>query len=215
MGVDPKKWIYDFIDHTPGIIRTPARWIADRIFGALSDGVSFARWLKGGFQYLYVKGVYYAQRATGFVTETVTTIEWLITVELPRRALDVLNKARAYTAGLINSARNGLLALINNVWAWATREINKLRALADNILGWASREINKIKDVLGRTVYVWADRLTHPDKMAAWLIGALVGPAWRYGYAHRDKIITWALRTSPAFTVWLARQLDDILGRLL
>lgn len=215
MAVDPKAWIYDFISHVPSIISAPAKWIADRVFGAFSDGVAFARWLKSGFYSLYVKGIYYAQRVTATVAEAYQTAVWIITVEIPRRVQAALTTAVQYAARIVADAKSYLGGLITNLRNWATTEISKVRKAASDLLSWATSQVNALRDKLTKTVDVWYDRMTHPDKMAAWLIGALMGPLWAYIYAHRDKIAGWLLRSSPAFTAWLARTLDDILGRIL
>jgi hypothetical protein len=215
MAIDPRAWIYGFIDHVPGIIKSPARWIADRIFGMLSDGVAFARWLKNGFAYLYTKGAFFLLYVISAISEAATTLEWLTLVEIPRRAKAALLDASNYANRLVDSARNALTGAINTLRNWAQTQINKAIGLANDLRTWATAKVNAIIDKLTKTVDVWYERLTDPGKMATWLIAALMGPLLRYLYSNRDKMMTWLLQSSPAFSLWLARALEDVLRRLL
>lgn len=215
MAIDPRKWIYDFTDKVPAIIRDPARWIADRIFGGISDGVAFAVWLKSAFQALYTKGVYYVNRVENWAREQILTITWLIDVEIPRRVADVLTKATAYAARVVNKVRADLTALISSVRSWAATQINNATAFARDLRDWATSRINALNDKMHKTVDVWYDRLTHPDVMAEWLIGALVSRIGKYVYDRREKIAKWLFNDSGAAFESLARIVDNVLRKLL
>lgn len=215
MATDPRSWIYGFLDRVPGIIAAPARWIADRIFGIFDDGVEFARWVKSGVDHLSAWGI--ALLATLRVTlrEMADTIGWLVTIRIPQLLANTAASVRAWATSVISTAINGVKGIISTLDKWAKKAISTVTNALTQVRDWLLGKINAITDRLRKTIDLWYDRMTNPAKMAEWLIGALVGPFWRYVYANRDKIARWFVNKSPAFTEWLARELDSILKRIL
>lgn len=215
MATDPRKWIYGFLDALPGFLTKPLRWVADRIFGVLDDGVTFAKWIKGGVSYWQTRAMTWLLTLVTLAGEVVSTARWIVTILIPQRVAAAINAVKAWVSPLVQRALNTAKALVNDLAKWAASAINAVKSLAGQVRDFLLGKINAILDRLHRTIDVWADRLTHPDKMAAWLVGALMGPLWRYVYANRSRIMSWFLRSSPAAVQWLARELDAILGRLL
>jgi hypothetical protein len=215
MATDPRKWIYGFISHVPSIISAPARWIADRIFGILQDGVAFAKWIGSGAKVLFDKGKFAIGQLQSFAVEAATTLQWFIGTQVPKLLANLLSSVKAWATTVINTAINAVKATVSTLRTWAEKAVNSVIALANSIRNWAAGQINAILARLRATIDKWYDRLTNPLKMAEWLIAALIGPLWRYVYANRDRIARWFLRTSPAFTMWMARELENVIKRML
>lgn len=215
MATNPRTWIYGLINALPGFLSGPARAIADRIFGIFDDGIEFAKWLKSGFDYLRVKGSWALFYIRNFAVETLTTVRWLVTIRIPGLINTAASQVRTWATSVINSAINGVKSLISTLRKWAEKAINAANAAIVKARDWLLAKINAITSRLSATVDKWYDRLTNPAKMAEWLIAALMGPLFRYLNANRDRIARWFVNKSPAFTEWLARELDAILRRIL
>lgn len=213
--MDPRDWIYGFLNHVPSLLSKPLRWVADRIFSILDDGVTFAKWIKSGVTKWYATAISIAASLVTLGAEVVTTFTWVVKTFIPQRVAAAINTVKQWASPLINAALNTAKSLVKNLTDWAKAQLNSLLSALTALRNWATARIDEIKAKLKGTVDVWFDRLTHPDKMAAWLIGAMLGQLFRFAYANRDRIATWFLRASPAFTAWLVRQLDDVIGRLL
>lgn len=215
MATNPRTWIYDLLDIVPGFLSTPARWIADRIFGVLDDGVEFAVWLKSGVDYLRSKGSYFADKVWMFSIDTYTTLRWLLDTRIPALIGSASDTLRKWATSTIATVEKAIRATVSTLDKWAKSAvatlIDSLTSVRDYLLG----KVNGILDTLRKTVSVWYERLTDPRKFAAWVVGALVSALLGYLYSNRDKIAAWFLRTSPAFTAWLARELEAVLARLL
>lgn len=210
-----RAWIYAFINFVPAIFSKPARHIADRIFAVLDDGIKFARWIGKGAANLASKGGVFLASILTLVVEIGLTLQWLYIVEIPRRALGALTAAQQWVAPIINAVRNALKALIDDLRAWIVRRVNEIIDAANRLKNWALSEVSWLRDYLRNTVGKWYERLTDPAKFAEWVIGAIIGALFRYANTNKDKIARWFLDSSPAFAMWLARELDRLLGRLL
>lgn len=215
MATNPRTWIYQLIDLVPGFLSRPARWIADRIFSVLDDGVEFAKWLKSGFDYLRSKGVWFADHLRLYALETLYTVQWLTGIRIPALIANAVSTLHRWVTSAINAATKVINAALHTLDKWAKAAVSGLTNALNSVRDWFTKQINALLAKIHATIDKWYDRLTNPGKMAEWLIGALMGPLWRYVYANRDKITRWFLRSSPGFVEWLARELDKILGRIL
>lgn len=215
MATDPRSWIYGFLDKVPSIISAPARWIADRIFGIFDDGVEFARWLKSGFDHLAAKGIAFLTVFYSLSAEIVVTVRWYIQIRVPQLFVNAISTVKQWATAAITLAINGAKALISTLDKWAKNAVASVTNALNSLRNWITAQINTVIDKIRKTIDVWYPRLTDPVKMAEWLVGALIGPFWRYAYNNRDKIARWFLNKSPAFTEWLARELEAILRRIL
>jgi hypothetical protein len=210
-----RDWIYSFIGHVPSPFGKPARWIADRLYGILDDGVKFARWIGKGAGAMAARGVVYVALALSFAVETGATLKWICLVEIPRRATAALSAAQKWAMPIINAVKTTLQGAINGLSDWARKRVAEIVNAATALRNWASGQINGVKDYLNNTVGKWYERLTSPTKFAEWVIGAIVNAALRYVYTNRDKLARYILQSSPSTTLWFARQLESIIGKLL
>lgn len=209
-----RDWIYSFIKYVPSPFGGPARWIADRVYGIFDDGVKFARWIKTGATAMAARGVVYLALALSFAYETATTLQWLAFTEIPRRFTSAINTVKQWVSPLINSVRNTLQHAINVLTDWAQKRIAEIINAANTLRAWALGKIHGIENYLNNTVSKWYERLTSPTKFAEWILGALINAFLRYLYANRDKLARWFVDSSPAFTMWLTRQMSSIIGRM-
>jgi hypothetical protein len=210
-----RTWIYAFINYVPAILAKPSRYIADRIFAVLDDGIKFARWIGKGAALLSNKGAVFLTSATNFAVEVGLTLQWLYLIEIPRRILAATSALQKWIALTISAVRDALRALIDDLRAWVVRKVNEIISAANSLKDWALSEVNWLRNYLKNTVGKWYERLTDPTKFAEWIIGAIIGALFRYADKNKDRIARWFLDSSPAFAMWLARELDRLLGRLL
>lgn len=211
----PRDYVYGLISILPGVLQGAARGIADRIWSVFDDAVEFAKYIRSGWEDLFTKGSWAFYYIRSFAAEAVTTIKWLKDVRIPQLIAYAEDGIHSWVNTVVTLIANGIKATVSTLDKWAKSAVSALTNTVTSVRNWLDARINAITSKLTATVDLWYDRLTHPDKMAEWLIGALISPLWRYVYANRDKIAQWFLRSSPSFTEWLARELDAILRRIL
>lgn len=210
-----KKWIYALVGLLPFPLDKGARWIADRIYSPWIDGVHFAKWIKGGVARWRDKYLFMLDGLRTFYLESFVTLRWIIITEIPRRLTALGNAVIGHLTSLVNSIANGIISLVSNLRKWAEARVNSIVAFINDLVDWISSAINSIRDglskLLDRVFNVWAT----PGRLAQWIIGALWGVFLAHLYQQRERIARWFLNSSGAFTVWLAKQIESILVRLL
>ena len=210
-----KEWIYALVSLLPWPLDKGARWIADRIFNVFADGVRFAKWIRAGVDQWASKMNTLLVGLREVLGETFQTLKWIIVTEIPRRVLVAVRTVTQHAAALVDSMRAALLGLINNVRRFAELGINTAKAAIASLLDWTVARVasltSNVRALLDRVFSLWGT----PARLASWLIAALWTAGLAYLYQQRDRIARWYLDSSAAFTMWLARQLESILARLL
>lgn len=210
-----REWIYALANVLPWPVNKGARWLADRIFGVFSDGVKFARWLKGGFHSLWASGKNFLLAKREWLLETVVTFQWLVLQRIPKIARDTLNGAIKWATARIDWLHSLLRGTIDTLERWAKNAINALKSALSAFQNWATGLINALRSNVTRLLDRVFGILGTPQRMAEWLIGALWTVFLRFLFQNRERIASWFIRGSGSFTVWLARELERILVRML
>lgn len=210
-----RNWIYALANVLPFPLNKGAKWIADRIFSVFNDGVLFSRWLKAGFHSLWANGKAFLVASRDWLTETVVTFQWVILTRIPKVAADTLKNAIKWATDRVAWLDRTLRAVIHTLDRWAQNAINAVKSALSAFQNWATRLINaltsNVKSLLDRVFGLWAT----PQRLAEWLVGALWSVFLRFLYQNRERIASWLIRSSGTFTVWLARELERVLLRML
>jgi len=215
MAVNPRDWIYGFLSHLPGFLKTPLRSVADRVFSILDDGVTFALWIKSGVSYWFTRAITLASILVNLGAEAATTVIWIVKTFIPQRIAFAIDTVKKWATPFINAALNTAKSLINTLRTFVIAQINTVLSLLNKAQAFLLGKINSIIDKLKKTVDVWFDRLTHPDKMAIWLAGALVKPLWNYVWSQRAKYTEAFLKLAIAFALRAVREIDSLIARFL
>lgn len=149
------------------------------------------------------------------LSELYSTAWWIIHVWVPKQLLYWNNRISRWVLDGIHKLDRLARGLVADLRSWASRAINGLWDTLNKVRRWAIDRINEIWRTLVRVRDIVLALLTSPARLAEWVIAAIVSALWRYAFRQRDRIASWFLRTSPAFTLWLARTLDSIIGRIL
>src|SRR6266508_3749147 len=113
-----------------------------------------------------------------YVSETYTTLRWLLLVQLPRVARQYADVAQRLVLSTLVAAEARLRGLLDAVTRWARQQLTNVF----DFIAWLSREV--------------LPRVTSPTRMAEWLAGAIVIPILRVLDAHAEAVAEWVLRNS-------------------
>lgn len=210
-----RAWIYALIDILPWPINKGARWIADRIWGIFADGIRFTKWIRGGM-------VHWTQRASNFLRglrqvlgETYTTLKWIIVTRIPAVAKKVFDDATKWALGRIDWVWLNLKGVIADVERFLKGQLANLRDWANKAVDWLTKHVNSLLSNVAKLIDRVFNVLGTPARLAEWAIGAITSAFLKYLYQQRERIVSWVLNTSGSFTMWLAKQLETVLARLL
>lgn len=203
------------ISLVPGSLSSFAQWVSDRISSVFNDGVRFAGWIKQGVRYMEVRALRAAVGLRDFAVELALTIYWLAKSFIPKQISYAVTVLRTFLLSTLGKAVAALNKLVDTVVRQVFRAINAVSSFLSNVYQWARRQIISITDAISRIIDRLFGVLGTPQRLAEWAISAIWTAALRLLYAQRDKIARWLLRSSGAFTVWLARELESILRRII
>lgn len=210
-----RTWIYALIDILPWPINKGARWIADRIWGVFNDGIRFSKWIRGGMEYWTVRASNFVRGLRQVLGETYTTLKWIIVTRLPQVAKKTLDDAIKWALGRIDWVWLNLKGVIADLERFLKSQIATLRDWAHKAVDWLTKTVNTLITNVTKLVDRVFGLLGTPARMAEWIVAAMWSAFLKYLSQQRDRIASWFLNSSGAFTMWLARQLESILVRLL
>lgn len=210
-----KDWVRDRINDAKGILSGAI----DAVRKALSIVVdTFVRVL-GGIRTAFGVLTYAAKHVRTWVDaalrEAWTTLRWLIVTEIPRRAKQwaswAINEARKVTDWVYSTLRGALSTLDK----WVKQAVKTLNDWARAAVKWVTDRANWLWDQWTKFVRDVLPRLVSPGRLIDWLWAATVAKFWRWLPSQADRIATWVLGRSVAFTQWLATWLLRNLERLI
>lgn len=150
-------------------------------------------WLGGGFdlfKFIFTKGLPGAA-------------DWAV-----RKAVGLavasLRKVERWAATEINKAKDYALKEARRVETWAVREIRKVEARIAAPVRWIRNEGAKI-----------AGLVLHPDRMAQWIVRALLGPLVKLILTGSGDVLVALIRGWGRHETEVAHTLEDVLSKFL
>lgn len=210
-----KDWVRDRIADARNILSGAIDAVQRALGLALDTIARVFRGIAGSMNYLVNAAKHARNWVTWAIGETYGTLKWLIITEIPRRAKQwadwALKQARALSDWVYIQAKT----LISNLDKWARQTIKTLNDWARAAVKWVTDRANWLWDQWTTFVRDVLPRLVSPSRLIDWLWAATVTKFWRWLPTQADRITTWVLGRSVAFTQWLALYLLRNLERLL
>lgn len=212
---DIRYFVYRVVDIFPGPLKTPARWVADRIFGIWNEIFEHLSIFRPAWNFFHTKMMDLVWTTVNFAEETARTIRWLVTGAIPRWAKWALNTALDVLRRELDAVRRILDGAITLARKQLQAAINAVDSFVKSVRTWATDRFNDVWN----TLRVVRDRvvsfLTNPEALVDWIFMALWRRFWRYVDDHAEAIAAhvWA-RREPYMAKFLAR-LENFLVRLL
>lgn len=179
-------------------------WINDTVTKMRTGWGTIATWIP------HLRGA-----INNIVKEILLTVRWILTVWVPGRISAAINALRTILTNAINALERKLTALITTLRQWAQARVNDLTNALATFRKWISDRVDAAIATLTRVRDIVYALLTSPQRLASWLVGAMVNELWAYANRNADRIALWARRRSVAATVDIAKQIEQIIARLL
>lgn len=210
-----EEWIRQLIAKAVGPVRELAEDVRKRLSGIWSTVGRVFGQVRTNWTALRTRARGYINYSWNLGKETYTTLRWLLGTRIPALIASGRNAVIRWATDAINRAEGRVKALLSTLDRWAKQAYSGLTDRLAGLTRWVTDHLSRLWTLARATARRVSDLLTDPRKLAEWVMAPLVGAFWRYVHRQRDRIAGWFLRTSPAFTMWLARQLEDVLRRML
>jgi hypothetical protein len=210
-----RDWILGLINDVTGPIRRFAESVQQRVAAVWFAILRVFGGIRTAWGRLYQRVKAAGAWVREGLAELYWTAKWLVTVWIPRNIhaakVAVLNWTRARLYALEALARRLIRAAVHML----SRSLSLLRDWTRRLIDDVRKAIALLIAGLRRVRDIVFALLLDPRKLAQWAAGAMTTAILRYLDGRKDAIGRWLLNRSVSFTVWFARQLDGVLGRIL
>lgn len=193
-----RRYVYDVIGIFPGFLQTPARWVADRVFGIWNEIYTFLVALPNPFQYFQKRFNQFCINVVELAQQAANGLRWLVTTFVPRWARWALNTALDLLRREYVAVRNAIYGTIHTLERWAQAAVNTVSKFAHDVWNTLSRRLSELWGTFNTVKnFVWK-MLTSPEYLVDWFFGALWRRFWKYVDDHAESIAAawWARRNT-------------------
>jgi hypothetical protein len=203
------------IAHVPGVMRPAVNWLVDGLRKITGHIAALWNTLGNAVGAMFNAVAVFRAFVVGFAVAVANGIWWVKNVYIPAR----LHALQASIITVLNQAlalvHNTLLAIIRGVERWVSDRLRELGEFVGGIYAWALDQFAKLGSTLGALINALRHVMSGPAALAEWLVGEMWRAFLRQLSANRDRIFQWMFTQSVSFTNWLARQIEDMIVRLL
>lgn len=143
------------------------------------------------------------------------TMKWLATKAVPNAASWALRKGETAATSLVNKAYKLALKEIGKAKAEVVGDVKKVEK-------WADKELHKVEhDIAGPIHWVESEGkkieglVTHPDKMAKWIVKALLGPLVNLMLTGSEAVLVDLIKGFRRHESEVAHTMEDVLHKFL
>lgn len=213
--MDIRGFVYSVVDIFPGPLKTPARWVADRLFAVWDDvsgifRISIPHWrgLADAVNFFMLKGMW-------AVNHLAVAARQIVTERIPRGLEALRQGVVAWVTGIINDISSAITStrdwILDRVRGW----VNDVIGYARNVYQWAVDRLSEVWSTLTTVARLVGSLLTDPTKLVTWAMGAIWSAFWRYADQHVDAIVEFVWQRRSIVVSRLLGRAEAIIERLL
>ena len=187
-------WIYGLVDAATRPIRAIVAQVAATIASVWSTVVTtISRWR--GEADVWVRNLSGLMPATlRNALAVYTMLRYLLTVFIPNMVAQGVGQAVAWAAARIGEARDLLLAELAALRDWAWARIQDAIAFVGRVIDWAQTQFGEILADLRRVIDHVFGPLGSPERLVAWILGALISALVTWFMDNVDTLAAEAFR---------------------
>lgn len=143
------------------------------------------------------------------------TMKWIVLTYIPYRIWVAVTAIETWTATLINEAKAAALADLHAIKQWAIGEFNVIVSATNALINWATAQFSAVIGRIARIETIVFSLLSAPDRLAAWLVGAMVSALIQFGTDHAEAIgrSIWARRQTVGIAA--AHWIEDLILKIM
>lgn len=209
------RWIRDLIASSVSGVLALAQATWERIAWLYATIVTVGLGVKTGWSRLLNAIRHLASHLGGLAGEIYVTVWWTIRVRIPQSVADVRNAIIDWAVRSIDYVDRKLTLFVDTVRDWLVARLNEAIGFVNSLARWVGERIATIVNVLDRVADLVFMLLTSPERMAKWLLAALVREVLSFVDTHADAILEMVRRRSIAYAATAANRIEEVLVRFL
>ena len=150
-----------------------------------------------------------------FSAQIYGTLWYIIHVRIPAMIGNATGNIIEWASAVIQDLEMRITIGLTLLRDWAIARVNDILDFLDRFGIWVARTFNEAWDMIGRIGDLVFMLLTSPERMAAWLFGALVRHLFRYMDENAESIMDIFRRKSVQYAGLIAMRIEEVLVRML
>jgi hypothetical protein len=210
-----EAFLAGLINLLPGPLRPIAGPVVARLLAVWRWSQSLGVRVRGGWRLALTGGLRLRDGLRRLAAEGFLTLRWIVEIRIPAIAGAAREAAIAWAstqlaklATTLDAARRFLIDLV-------ARSVATLRAWVDAwrayLVGLIAGAVNGLDRLLERVFRTWAT----PERLVAWIFGALWSALWRHVWANLDALAESVIRRRQAIALRVLTEAERIIGRVL
>lgn len=209
-----ESWINSLISLALGPVRVLAQGAVDRIASVYSAFTNALSRVRASFGTWAARGATWALATANNAWEVAQRIRWLYVTVIPALVGQALNTARQYALTLMNAAVTTARAELGQLRAWATQRLSEALRAISGVSAWATERFAAVAVDLRRIKDHLFGPLATPNRLAAWLVGAMFTALLSFVWAHAAALAEIAWRNRKIVPNRTIDLIDDITERI-
>lgn len=203
------------LGHAPGFMRPALGWLTTGLRNITTYIANRWNALGGYVVGWHDKVVYWGGIVSRFAYRTYLFTTWIVRVRIPGAISIAVQSAVAYLTGIVAAVESAIMAVVAALKYWTQQAIDVIVEFVHTVKAYAEYWVGRIREFVNNLVSALSHVLSGPQALAEWLLAAMLKALLRYIYVQRDRIFTWLLRESRVFTLWLAKEVEEMIVRIL
>jgi hypothetical protein len=213
--VDIRSLVYQIVDIFPGPLKTPARWVADRVFAVWDDISAVLRLARGAWLALWTTWHNWVWAVAAGFEQVLGTLTHLYRQYVPQWIQNATNDILRWVTDRINAILNELRDLQNGLTRWLH---DRLAEVIDAFQRWRQfllDAINETRDVLRDVAKRVATLLTDPNALVSWILASMVTALFHWVDDHFEQVAAYFWARREALLIKGIGRIEALLSRLL
>lgn len=203
------------ISHVPGFMRPAVNWLVDGLRKITGHIASLWNTLGQAVGALFNAAAVFRAYIVGFGVAVANAVWWFKNVYIPARINAMVHTIITLINQGMAMVQNAVLAIVYGVERWVSDRLRDLGEFVGGIYAWALHVFAELGSALAGLINALRHVMSGPAALAEWLVGEMWRAFLRYAHGNRDRIANWLLNQSVSFTNWIARQIEDVIVRML
>lgn len=213
--MDVRGFVYGLIDIFPGPLKSPARKVADVVFGVWDDVSNVFRMTVPHWKRWFDTVTGFANNLVDAVAEAAVTVRWIILEWAPQFVKSKVDAALSWVSARLGEVRDFARGVANGVLDWARARINDVLDFATRVRDWTTERLGEIWQTLSTVARRVNDLLTDPSKLATWLAGAMFWALLKVADGLIEPIVDYLWARKQTVILRAMSRIEAILARLL
>lgn len=198
-----------------GGVRDLAAAAMERMLWLYSVVVTVGMAIRTGWNTVTTAGRFYAQKIWTLSAQIYGTLWYIIYIRIPIVVNTAVDNAVSWITAVVQDVEMRITIGLMLLRDWTVTAVNNVLDFLDRLGELISRKFGEVWEWLDRIIELVFTLLTSPERMAAWIFGALIRHVIQYVDDNAEGLLDMFRRRSVHYAGLIAVRIEEVLVKLL